>query len=76
MNAAIIAHVVAGAPDAISGQAVSATVQLTTLFHPLGPAVVGIFIDAAGTGAVITVYGAAFVALALVVTLTPVLRRG
>jgi hypothetical protein len=76
VNSAITARVVADAPDAIQGRAVSAVIQLTTLLHPLGPALVGVLLQAVGAGTTIVGYGTAFGALALVATLLPVLRRG
>lgn len=75
VNAAITARVMARAPDAIQGRAVSATTQLTTLLHPVGPAVVGVLLQAIGARPTVLLYGGAFVVLALLATLLPALRR-
>ncbi len=75
VNAAITARVMIGAPDAIQGRAVSATTQLTTLLHPVGPAVVGVLLQAIGARPTVLLYGGAFVVLALLATLLPALGR-
>ena len=75
VNTAITAGVVGEAPDGVQGRAVSATMQLTTLFHPIGPALAGVLIEAVGIRTAVAAYGAAFVLLAVAVTLTPVLRH-
>lgn len=76
VNAALMSQVVTDAPDHIQGRAVSATIQLTALLQPAGPALAGLLIDLAGIRPSILVYGSATVVLAVTATLTPVLRRG
>lgn len=74
VNATIMAQVVSDAPEEVQGRAIGAANQLTTVFHPLGPALVGVLIEWLGTGQTIIWYAAAFLALALIATLTPLLR--
>ena len=76
VNAALMAQGVTRAPEHIQGRAVAATIQLTALLQPAGPALAGLLLDVTGVRLSIVAYGSATLVLALIATLTPVLRRG
>lgn len=76
LGAMIMAELALHVPDRLHGRAVSATTQLTTLLHPAGPALVGVLIELLGTHRVIMIYAIAFLALAIVITLSRTIRAG
>ncbi len=53
-------------PDALHGRVVSATTQLTTLLHPVGPAAAGLAVHTVGTTTAVTACAALFALLAAV----------
>lgn len=73
VNAAVTGRVVAESPDALQGRTVAAATQLTTLVQPLGPVLVGLALDAAGTGPVVVTCAGVFVVLAVAALLAPAL---
>lgn len=76
LNALVLSQVAARAPDALHGRAVSATVQLTTLLHPVGPTVAGIALELLGPSRTVFVYGTALTGLALIASASRTLRAG
>jgi predicted MFS family arabinose efflux permease len=66
VNALVYSRLAADVPDALHGSAVSAATQLTTLLHPVAPAVTGIALELAGSTARVLAGGALFVLLAAV----------
>ncbi len=74
INALVMSEVAHRAPGSILGRANSATIQLTTLFHPIAPVVAGGLLQAVGTSATLVVYGVGLALLAILVTSSPTVR--
>ena len=66
VNALVLSRVATEVPDALHGRVVSATTQLTTLLHPVGPAAAGLAMETAGPEATVLGSGVLFAALAVV----------
>lgn len=67
VNALLMSRVAADVPDALHGRVVTATVQLTTLLHPVGPLAAGIALETFGTTPTVLGYGVLFTVLAVTV---------
>lgn len=76
VNAIVMAEVVTRAPEALQGRAISATVQLTTLLHPVGPGLAGVALQLLGTTTTVTAYGTMFAILAVLISALPAFRHG
>ncbi|ADB30775.1 major facilitator superfamily MFS_1 [Kribbella flavida DSM 17836] len=74
VNALVMARVAVAVPDEVHGKVFSATTQLTTLLHPVGPVVAGVALEGLGVGLTVVVYGVLFTGLAGLATVHPVLR--
>jgi predicted MFS family arabinose efflux permease len=74
VNALVMAQVALNVPDALHGRVFSATTQLTTLLHPVGPAIAGLALQTMGSSTTVMLYGALFTLLALLASASPVLR--
>lgn len=72
VNAVVLGHVAETAPDVVHGRVVSATVQITTVLHPVGPVLVGFSLDRLGSVATLGIYGGAAALLAIVMSLTTI----
>ncbi len=76
LNALVLSQVAVQVPEALHGRAVSATAQLTTLLHPLGPTVAGIALEVLGSSKTILIYGTTLTGLALIVSASRTVRAG
>ncbi|TQM01712.1 MFS transporter [Pseudonocardia kunmingensis] len=76
VNALVLSHVALDVPDALHGRVVSATTQLTTLLHPVGPGVVGLLLAATGARATVMVCGVLFTVLAIAALANRPMRTG
>ncbi len=74
VNALVMARIALTVPDDLHGRVVSAATQLTTLFHPVGPAVSGVALQILGSDTTVLVYGVLFTALAILASANPSLR--
>lgn len=75
VNAVVFGHVAETAPDDVHGRVVSATVQVTTVLHPLGPTLVGVILDEFGSATTLVVYGCGALVLAAVMALSAIGRQ-
>jgi len=76
LNAMVLSEVAVQVPESLHGRAVSATVQLTTLLHPLGPTVAGIALEVLGSSRTVLIYGTALTGLALIASVSRTVRAG
>lgn len=74
LSALLMSRVATTVPDELHGKVFSATNQMTTLFHPVGPALAGFALQILGTGTSVLIYGSAFAFLAVAALVIPAFR--